>query len=401
MYLPLAILASVAFLYSIAAERIDKTPFTGPIVFISFGILLGPLGIGWLNLEVTATEMRVWADLTLALLLFSEAANVDKSVLKQGTSIPMRMLLLGLPGVIALGWLLGWLIFGELSVWELAILATVLAATDAALGKAVVTNKAVPGRLREALNLESGLNDGLCVPVLLLFIALASAGAGEGDFLAMASEFFAQELGIGIAVGLAVAAGGSWLYRRAWNAGWIAQEWRHLPVVMLSLACFAIAQTMHGSGFIAAFVGGLLFGYIARGDAHDLVLHTEGLGETLSMLTWALFGAVVVPAVLDSFNWRVIAYALLSLTVIRMLPIVLSLAGTGDRIENKLFLAWFGPRGLASIVFAVIVLNKGLPGAELISVIVACTIILSAFVHGMTAGPFASALAARLETEKS
>ncbi len=397
MYIPLAILASFAFLYSIAAGRIEKTPFTGPIIFISFGILVGPLGIGWLNLEVTATEMRVLADLSLAMLLFSEAANVDKSVLKHGTLAPMRMLLFGLPGVIVLGWLCGWLIFDELGLWELAILATVLAATDAALGKAVVTNKAVPGRIREALNLESGLNDGLCVPILLLFIALATAGTGESGVFAMATRYFAQELGIGIAVGLMFAAGGSWLYRQAWKLGWIAMDWRHLPVVMLSLACFAVAQSLHGSGFIAAFVGGLLFGYIARRHAHDLVLDTEGLGETLGMLTWALFGVVVIPAVVDLFNWQVTVYALLSLTVIRMLPIVLSLTGIKESIESKLFLAWFGPRGLASIVFAVIVLNNDLPGAELISVIVACTITLSAFAHGLTASPFASALAARLK----
>ena len=277
MYLPLAILASFAFLYSIAAGRIDKTPFTGPIVFISFGVLVGPIGFAWLNLEVTATEMRVLADLTLAMLLFSEAANVDKSALQHGTGVPIRMLLVGLPGVIALGYLCGWLIFSELSLLELAILATTLAATDAALGKAVVTNKAVPARIREALNMESGLNDGLCVPVLLLFITLAKAGTGESGVIAMATKFFAQELGIGIAVGLVATATGSWLYHRA------------------------------------------------------------------------------------------------------------------------LFLAWFGPRGLASIVFAVIVLDNNLPGAEFIAVVVACTIILSAFAHGITANPLATALAARLK----
>ena len=399
MYLPLAILASFAFLYSIAAGRIERTPFTGAIVFISFGVLVGPLGIGWLDLQVTATELRVLADLTLALLLFSEAANVDKSVLRQGVSAPVRMLLFGLPGVIALGWVCGWLLFGELGLWELAILATVLAATDAALGKAVVTNKALPGRIRESLNLESGLNDGLCVPVLLLFIALATAGAGESGILAVATRYFAQELGIGIAVGLVVAASGSWLYHQAWKRGWIVSVWRQLPVVMLALACFAIAQTLHGSGFIAAFVGGLLFGYIARRHAHDLVMDSEGLGETLGMLTWALFGSVVIPAVVDALNWQVFVYALLSLTVIRMLPIVLSLIGTEERIESRLFLAWFGPRGLASIVFAVIVLNNDLPGAELISVAVACTIILSAFAHGVTARPLASALATRLQRQ--
>jgi NhaP-type Na+/H+ or K+/H+ antiporter len=157
-----------------------------------------------------------------------------------------------------------------------------------------------------------------------------------------------------------------------------------------------MAQTLHGSGFIAAFVGGLLFGYLARRSTHDLVLDTEGAGETLGMLTWALFGAVVIPEVVGLLNWQVIVYALLSLTVIRMLPIVLSLTGTKEKIESKLFLAWFGPRGLASIVFAVIVINNNLPGADLIAVVIACTIILSAFAHGMTASPFASALAAKL-----
>jgi NhaP-type Na+/H+ or K+/H+ antiporter len=397
MYLPLAILASFAFLYSIAAGRIEKTPFTGPIVFISFGMLVGPLGLAWLKLEVTATEMRVLADLTLAMVLFCDAANADKSILQSGTGVPTRMLLIGLPGVIALGYLCGWLIFDGLTLLELAILATTLAATDAALGKAVVTNKAVPARIREALNLESGLNDGLCVPILLLFIALAKASTGGSDVIAMATNFFVQELGIGIAVGLVVTACGSWLYHRAWKLGWIVTDWRQLPVVMLSLTCFAVAQTLHGSGFIAAFVGGLLFGYLARRSAHDLVLDTEGVGETLGMLTWALFGCVVIPEVVDAFNWQVIGYALLSLTVIRMLPIVVSLSGTKEEIESKLFLAWLGPRGLASIVFAVIVINNNLPGAELISVVVACTIILSAFAHGLTANPFASALAARLK----
>ena len=397
MYLPLAILASFAFLYSIAAARIEKTPFTGPIVFISFGILVGPLGVGWLDLEVTTTELRVLADLTLAMLLFSEAANVDRSALEHGIRIPTRMLLIGLPGVIGLGYLIGVVMFGgELTMLEIAILATTLAATDAALGKAVVTNKAVPARLREALNVESGLNDGLCVPILLLFLALATAGNGEANIVEMATGLFAKELGIGLAVGLGVTAVGSWLYRNALKLGWLTTDSVQMPITMLSLSCFAVAQSLHGSGFIAAFVGGFLFGYIARRRSHDLVLHTEGAGDLLGMMTWAVFGAVVIPAVIDDFIWPVVVYALLSLTVIRVLPIVLSLSGTKEPIESKLFLAWFGPRGLASIVFAVIVLNNNLPGAELIAVIVACTIILSAFAHGLTAKPFAAAVAARL-----
>ena len=166
---------------------------------------------------------------------------------------------------------------------------------------------------------------------------------------------------------------------------------------MLSLASFAVAQSLHGSGYIAAFVGGLLFGYMARKRTHELVIDTEGVGETLAMVTWILFGSVVIPEVVDLITWKVVAYSLLSLTLIRMLPIMLSLTGSRERVESKLFLAWFGPRGLASIVFAVIVLNHRVPGAKLLSVIVACTVLLSAIAHGITANPLASALASRAE----
>ena len=397
MYLPLAILVSFAFLYSIVAGRLEKTPFSGPIVFIAFGLLVGPPGLGWLNLNTTATELRVLADLTLAMLLFCDAANVKKSALSSGAHIPLRMLLIGLTGVIALGFLIAWSIFDQFSVWEIAILATMLAATDAALGKAVVNNKAVPVRIRTSLNVESGLNDGLCVPILFVFIALATAGEGKPDAIALAIKLVVQELGIGAVVGIGITAAGYWLTRGAWKLGWLTQLWGQLPVTMLSLACFAVAQSLHGSGYIAAFVGGLMFGYMARKRTHELVIGTEGVGETLGMLTWVLFGSVVIAEVIDSFNWQVLAYSLLSLTVIRMLPIILSLTGTRERIESKLFLAWFGPRGLASIVFAVVVLNKGVAGAKLIAVVVACTVILSAIAHGITANPFASALAAKLQ----
>lgn len=361
---------------------------------------MGPLGFGWLNLDTTATELKVMADLALAMLLFSDAANVNKAALRSGSHIPLRMLLIGLPGVIFLGFLFAWSMFDELSIWEVAILATMLAATDAALGKAVTTSETVPVRIRTSLNVESGLNDGLCVPILFVFIALATAGEGKLDATTLAIQLVVTEIGIGLVVGLGITAVGYRLAHRAWKLGWVTELWGRLPITMLSLACFAVAQSLHGSGYIAAFVGGLLFGYMARRRAHELVLDTEGVGETLGMLTWILFGAVVIAAVIDHFTWQVLAYSLLSLTLIRMLPIVLSLAGTRESLESKLFLAWFGPRGLASIVFAVIVLNHQVPGAELLAVIVACTVLLSAVAHGITANPLASALASRAQEKQ-
>ncbi len=361
MYLSLAIFTTFAFLYSIVAGRIEKTPISGPIVFITFGILIGPLGFGWMNVNIAGTELKVMADLALAMLLFSDAANVKKTALRSGSHIPLRMLLIGLPGVIILGFVIAWLMFDELSVWTLAILATTLAATDAALGKSVVTNEAVPVHIRTSLNVESGLNDGLCVPVLFVFIALATAGEKKLEATSLAIQLVVTEIGIGVVVGLVVTAVGYWLVYQAWKLGWLTQLWRQLLVTMLALMCFAVAQSLHGSGYIAAFVGGFLFGNLTRKRAHEFVLNTEGHGEILGMLTWVLFGSVVIVKVIDHFTWQILLYSLLSLTLIRMFPIVLSLSGSGERIESKLFLAWFGPRGLASIVFAVIVLNHQVP----------------------------------------
>ncbi len=397
MYLPLAILTTFAFLYSIVAGRIEKTPISGPIVFITFGVLIGPLGFGWLNLNTTATELKIMADLALAMLLFSDAANVKKAALRSGSHIPLRMLLIGLPGVIALGFVIAWLMFDALSVWTAAILATTLAATDAALGKAVVTNKAVPVHIRTSLNVESGLNDGLCVPILFVFIALATAGEEKLETTSLAIQLVVTEIGIGVIVGLVVTAAGYWLVYQAWKFGWITQLWKQLLVTMLALMCFAAAQSLHGSGYIAAFVGGFLFGNLTRKRAHEFVLTTEGHGEMLGMLTWVLFGSVVIVKVIDYFTWQILLYSLLSLTLIRMLPIVSSLSGSGEHIESKLFLAWFGPRGLASIVFAVILLNHQVPGAEFLAVIVTCTVLLSTIVHGITANPLASALASSIQ----
>lgn len=397
MYKELAVLAAFAFCYSLIANRLERTPITGPIVFITFGLVAGPLGLGWLQPNVSDQALRILADLTLALVLFIDAANADKSVLiSTNALIPRRMLLLGLPGSIALGFFAGLLLFDQLSLYELAILATMLAATDAALGKGIVANKAVPARIREGLNVEGGLNDGLCVPVLLIFISLAEARGVATNTMSLALTFIVQEIGIGLIVGLGVTWVGAWLIKRSSVRCQSNSIWGQLPVVMLALTCFALAQSLHGSGYIAAFAGGILFDRLLKESTHSLVIPAEGMAETLAMLTWIAVGTAVIYQAFEYFSWQMILYALLSLTVVRMLPIFLSLTGTGEKVENKLFLGWFGPRGLASLVFAIIVLNTSLPGAEFMAIVVICTVSLSVFAHGLTANPLASVLAARM-----
>ena len=397
MYETLAILAVFIFLYSIASGGLERTPVNGALIFTAFGLALGPAGLGVLSLDVDKEGLRTLAELTLALVLFTDASNANLGVLKKNIGIPQRLLLIGLPLTILLGFGVGVLVFDGLTLLEIAILATMLAPTDAALGKAVVTNESVPSSIREGLNVESGLNDGICVPILFVFLALVAATGAETSTPVLAMKLVAEEIGIGVAVGVGLTVTGSWLGTRFADRGWITETWRQLPVPALAVACFAVAQWLGGSGFIAAFAGGLLFGGLVKRHKHKLLLAAEGTGDTLALITWVVFGAAVVGQSVGSFSWEVVLYALLSLTLIRMLPVFLVLTGMRLQTSEKLFMGWFGPRGLASIVFAVIVLNEHLPGGGTIAMTAVCTIILSVVAHGISANPLVAALAARIK----
>ena len=398
MYEDLATLAVFAFIFSVVAGRIERSTITGPIIFIAFGLIAGPFGLGFLNIEVKAVELRVVADLTLALVLFIDAANADLVTLRSHARIPFRMLLFGLPFCIALGAGVGMVVFSDIALFEVCILATMLAATDAALGKGVVTNKAVPARIREGLNVESGLNDGLCVPVLLVFLALATGAGGESGSSGLALKLVAKEIGIGMGVAVVMTLVGVKLISIGAQRNWFTDVWKQIPVVTLALACFATAQTLHGSGYIAAFVGGLLFGHLAKEHTHKLVMAGEGIAELLAMLTWVLFGGIV-GKYLAGMTLDVVIYSLLSLTLIRMLPNIIALTGLGEKLETKLFLAWFGPRGLASIVFCIIVANENSPSESVLIHTVACTVTLCVIAHGLTANAWAKGIARRIKSE--
>jgi len=395
MYETLTILGVFIFFYSISSKGLENTPINGAVLFTAFGLALGPLGLDFLRFEIEAEGLRTLAELTLALVLFTDAANANLGVLKKSFHIPQRLLLIGLPLTILIGFGMGILMFGGLSLIEIAILATMLAPTDAALGKTVVTDESVPVDIREGLNVESGLNDGICVPILFVFLAFATGSNTGGSASMLAVKLVTQQIGIGIAVGGGITILGAWLLGRFYDRGWVSETWIQLPVVTLAVVCFAIAQRLGGSGFIAAFVGGLLFGGIVKRHKHTLLLAAEGTGDTLALLTWVIFGSAIVGQAFKHFSWEIILYSLLSLTIIRMLPAFLVLAGMNLRTDEKLFMGWFGPRGLASIVFAVIVLNAQLPGGDIIVTTVVCTIILSIIGHGLSANPLVAALAAR------
>lgn len=397
MYENLTILAASVFLYSLVSGGLKRTPFHGAVLFTACGLALGPLGLNLLKLDLSADDLRILAELTLALVLFTDASNARLGILKKNIKIPQRLLLIGLPLTILLGFGIGHLLFNGLSLLEVAILATILAPTDAALGKAVVTNKGVPINIREALNVESGLNDGICVPILFVFLALATHAGGQGGTSVLAVKLIGQEIGIGIGVGIGLTFTGVKLIKLFGDRGWITESWHQLPVPALAVACFALTQWLGGSGFIACFIGGLLFGKLEKGHKHKLLLAAEGTGDTLALITWVVFGTIVIGHSFHSLTWQVLLYSLLSLTLIRMLPIFLVLTGLRLQTKERLFIGWFGPRGMASIVFAVIVLQSHLTGGDTITITVVCTIVMSIIAHGLSANPLIAALGARLK----
>jgi NhaP-type Na+/H+ or K+/H+ antiporter len=397
MYLDLFIFAVFIFIYSSVAGGVERTWISGAIIFTAFGLLIGPVGLDLISFKVDREAIKVLAELTLALVLFIDAANADISVLKKTKALPIRLLLIGLPLTILLGFGVGAILVETLTLLEVAIVATLLAPTDAALGKAVVTNEAVPDAVRQGLSVESGLNDGICVPILFVFLALATGKAGEGGPWQLALLLVVEEIGIGLAVGLALTALAAILLRFAKGQQWLTHTWIQIPVVAIALACFAAAQLLGGSGFIAAFSGGFLFGILAKQAREELLRAAEGTGDTLAMITWVIFGAAVVGKAVGHFNWPILVYAILSLTLVRMIPVFVSLAGMGVSTEGKLFMGWFGPRGLASIVFAVIVVNANVPHGGIIAATAVCTIMLSIISHGITANPWAKEFGERFQ----
>jgi len=389
MYEILAVLAVCGTIYGIFAGGIERTHLTGPMVFIALGLFVGSEGLGLIPLGTNPMLLQSMAELTLALVLFTDAAGADFGVLARIQRLPTRLLTISLPLTILAGTLVGSVIFPHWPLLEVALLATILAPTDAALGQAVVTNQAVPKEIREALKVESGLNDGICVPVLLLFLALIAGIDTSHSPLGMGLHLFVEEVGIGLIVGLVLTGCAAWLANFSREQGWTSQSWNNVLVVGLAFSCFGTAQALGGSGFIASFVGGLFFGAIYKDYHKELVEVCESIGGTFAFLTWTLFGAMIVSNLFGQLSVSYVLFALLSLTVIRMLPTFLSLQGLGCRVEQKLFIGWFGPRGLASIVFVVIILGEeNLQHANEISLIVACAVTLSVILHGVSANPW-------------
>lgn len=373
--------------YALVQRRLATTIVTGPMVFVVLGVLASSDVLGIIEVDSSDAIVGIVNVLfqgTLALVLFTDAAALNVSAWRKDSELPMRLLGIGLPLTIAFGAVMAAVLFTNLNFWEAAMIGAMIAPTDAALGAVVISNPRVPERIRQALDIESGLNDGVSLPFLLIFMALASKAEGTAGVRVL--ETFVGEIGIAVVVGLVVGATGAWLLVRSSNAGWVGAAWSSLAVVALAVAAFVIANPNGGSGFIATFVAGLVFGSMTRGKIRPPELLAADTGLALVQISFLMFGALILLPALGAVTWQVIVMVVLALTVARMIPVAVAMIGTGLALPSILYMGWFGPRGLATVVYgALVVTNSQLQGISTITTVAMVTVGVSVFAHGMTA----------------
>ena len=386
-------LAAVA-LYALVAGKLDRFSITAPVVLLVTGAVLGEGALDVFHVTAGAESVKVVAELTLAILLFVDASTIRLRDAEGDVGIPGRLLGVGLPLTIAFGTLVAKLVLPV--TWaEAALIASILAPTDAALGLAVVTNPAVPAPVRRALNIESGLNDGIATPFVVFFLAVVVAEDEHRHWVIGGLKEIALASVFGIALGVVAGAAAAWGRR----AGWTTHLSEALVVLSVSLLAFVGAVAIGANGFVSAFVAGAAFGAGGRHEFGRATELTEDVGLFASFGVWLIFGAVFVGPVLgQGIDGRAFVYGVLCLTVVRMLPVALALVGSRLRRDTVAFIGWFGPRGLASVVFTLLAyeqINGVGPTGGLVEV-TTWTILLSVLAHGLSSGPLAARYARRL-----
>ncbi len=394
----LVALSVVLLVFAAISRRIEGTWITAPMFFMAAGLVVGVEALDLVDPASTGLEVKTLAEATLTVVLFSDASRIDLRALRSSLGIPARLLGIGLPLTIIAGFVAAIVLLGDLAWPEALVVAIILAPTDAALGQVVVTSRRLPVRVRQSLNVESGLNDGICVPLFLiaLAVALAEEGAiGNGH----AAQLVAEKIGYGVVGGVVAGAAAAAIVVYAGGRRFVDETWLQVVPLAGALLAFALAEAIGGSGFIGAFVGGAIFGGLRRHRGGDVSQLTEQAGAVLAAVTFVVFGAVLLGPALHDLTWQIALYAVLSLTLVRMLPVAVAMLGTRARRPTVAFLGWFGPRGAASIVFALLVLEEGgLRNEELILTTAFVTVGLSVLAHGATAAPLAARYGSWLES---
>jgi len=384
----LAVVSACVIVWGLVSARLERWDVSAPIAFVVLGLVVthGPTDIIHFNLH--SSTIRSLAEVTLALVLFADASRVNVRALRADAALPARLLGIGLPLTIGAGAATAALLFGSSGLWVAAAIGAIVAPTDAALGASIMQDERVPSGVRRLLNVESGLNDGIATPFVNLFIAGAvTTEAVSGTHLSKA----VVELVGGAALGIAVGVVGAVLLALARRHGWSSPGVRPLAILALALFAYSTSVVAGTNGFIAAFVAGMAFGTVDHHNDEAALQFTEEAGTLLSLLVWFIFGAVMLVPGLEDLGWRDVVFALLALTLLRMLPVAVALAGTGLDRGTVAFVGWFGPRGLASVVFGLLAVDSLAPSeSKVVLAAITLTVALSVLLHGVSASPLAA-----------
>lgn len=393
--------ALLIFTFGLFSRIAERKSVTGPMFFMTVGILGSSLAFDLIHATPQMGPVKLVAELALTLVLFIDASMIDKTVLRGASSrVPARLLLIGLPLTMLLGTGLGVLMFDSVSLWAIVLMALILSPTDAALGQAVVKSEEVPSHIRQSISVESGLNDGIALPPILICLALLGAEAGdrEGAWLG----FVIKQVTLGPIVGLAVGLIGGRLIQGMSDRGWMEETFQRLSALPLAILAFALAESVEGNGFIAAFSAGLglTMGVTSAHVRHRIQEFGETEGTQLILVVFLIFGLAMVPLAAQYWGWRELIYALASLTVLRMVPVAVALIGAKLDWRSIAFIGWFGPRGIASTLYLLMAVAAiGVTGYEQVMSVIVLTIAISVYAHGISAVPFSRRYGQNTSTE--
>ncbi len=380
------VLTLLVLCYAVVSGLVKRWYLAPALIFVLLGMMLGPFGINVLEGGPDTSTFTVLAQLALTVILFNQAAGLDLSAVVRRREVTFRLLVVGIPLAIALGVVTALLLFPVMPVWEAVCLAAIVAPTEVALIDALLENDRIPERIRHALSAESGFYDGFALAALLAALALASertdSGANWGWFLVRA------EL-VSVVVGLVVGAVGGWGIGKSRQRGWMSDTWAQLATLAVALVCFQVGEMLHGSGFVAAFAGGLAFAFAARRAGSRPDTHvSDAAGQLLELMVFAMFGGYAVFVGWRDASWRVVVFAVVALFLVRLVAVSLALLRSDLPLRERLFIGWFGPRGIGTLVLGLLVIERGhIEQEPLIIQVVAVTVSLSLVVHSLTAWP--------------
>ncbi|MEU6062236.1 cation:proton antiporter [Streptomyces sp. NPDC047097] len=391
------VIAGILFSWALLSHRLARWSITAPIALMAAGIALTHGDHPPLTFEFDNAAFEHAVEVVLALLLFVDATEVPGAVIRRERDLTARLLAVALPLTLCAAFLAGLACFPGQPAWLLAALATVVVPLDLAPTTAVVRDRRIPARLREVLNVEGGLNDGVVSPVFLLCVAIGveSHSGGSTDYAEALLEAVTAA-GWALAAGAATGLTAGWTLRRSWERGWTQASATRLAVLAVPVAAYTLSVALGGNGFVASFVAGVCFAPTLVRIGHSAVEMADDVVTLLTLALWFVFGQIVNDEFWDGFEAPVLLFALLAVTLVRIGPVLLALIGTPLTLGDRLFLGWMGPRGVTSIVFGLLAVVE-LPDERggFIAQVMVMTVMLSIVLHGLSAEPLGRRYARR------